>query len=80
MPFPFDEIDTPPFRMSREWDLEHLMGFLGTWSASLRYRTQTGWDPVDEIRDELTAAWGDPRQQRQVTWDLFMRVGRVAQE
>jgi hypothetical protein len=54
------------------------MGFLGTWSASLRYREQTKRDPMDEIRDELTAAWGDPAQDRQVTWELFMRVGRIS--
>ncbi len=64
--FPFDEIDTPPFRMTHEWNLDQLTGFLGTWSASNRYRTQTGREPTDEIRDELTGAWGDPRQERQV--------------
>jgi len=78
IPFPFDEIDTPPFRMTHEWNLDQLMGFLGTWSASLRYRTQTGREPMDEIRDELAGAWGDPQQERQVAWDLFMRVGRIS--
>jgi ubiquinone/menaquinone biosynthesis C-methylase UbiE len=77
VPFPFDEIDAPPFRMTREWNLDHLMGFLGTWSASLRYRTQTGRDPIGEIRDDLTKAWGDPDQDRQIAWDLFMRVGMI---
>jgi ubiquinone/menaquinone biosynthesis C-methylase UbiE len=77
MPFPFDEIATPPFRITHQWDLEHLMGFLGTWSASIRYLEQTGRDPIDEVRDELIVAWGDPRQERQVTWDLYLRVGPV---
>jgi hypothetical protein len=53
------------------------MGFLGTWSASIRYLEQTGRDPIDEVRDELIGAWGDPRQERQVTWDLYLRVGPV---
>jgi ubiquinone/menaquinone biosynthesis C-methylase UbiE len=78
IPFPFDGIDTPPFRMTHEWKLDQLIGFLGTWSASLRYWNKTGRDPIEQIRDELTAAWGDPQQERQVTWDLFMRVGRVS--
>ena len=78
IPFPFDEIATPPFRMSHEWNLDQLTGFLGTWSASNRYRKQTGREPTDEIRDELAGAWGDPRQERQVAWDLFMRVGKVS--
>jgi len=78
IPFPFDEIATPPFRMTHEWNLDQLTGFLGTWSASNRYRTQTGREPTDEIRDELAGAWGDPRQERQAAWDLFMRVGKVS--
>jgi len=77
IPFPFDEIGTPPFRMTKEWNLDKIMGFLGTWSASLRYRAQAGREPMDEIRDELVGAWGDPLQERQVAWDLFMRVGRI---
>ncbi len=78
IPFPFDEIATPPFRMTHEWNLDQLTGFLGTWSASNRYRTQTGREPTDEIRDELAGAWGDPQQERQVAWDLLMRVGKVS--
>jgi ubiquinone/menaquinone biosynthesis C-methylase UbiE len=77
IPFPFDEIDTPPFRMTHEWKLEQLIGFLGTWSASLDYHTQTGREATDEIRDDLAAAWGDSEQVREVAWDLFMRVGRI---
>jgi ubiquinone/menaquinone biosynthesis C-methylase UbiE len=78
MPFPFDEIYMPPFRMTREWNLDHLMGFLGTWSASLRYLTQTGRDPIDKMRKELVGAWGVPGHVRQVSWELFMRVGRIS--
>ena len=77
IPFPFDEIDTPPFRMTHEWKLKQLVGFLGTWSASLRYYTQTGRDATDEVRDDLAEAWGDPEQVREVAWDLFTRVGRI---
>ena len=77
IPFPFDEIHPPPFRMTHEWNLDQLIGFLGTSSASLRYRMQTGHDPMDEIRDKLAAAWGDPSQVRDVSWDLFLRVGRT---
>ncbi len=78
IPFPFDEIDPPPFRMTHEWNLDQLIGFLGTWSASLRYRKQTGRQATDEIRDELAGAWGNPQQERQVSWELFMRVGKVS--
>ena len=77
MPFPFDEIGAPPFRMTQEWDLGQFVGFLGTWSASIRYLDRTGQDPLDEIRDELTAAWGDRHQRREVAFNLHLRIGRI---
>ena len=74
---PFEEIDVPPFRMTHEWNLDQLAGFAGSWSASLRFRNQTGRDPLDELREELKAAWGDPAQERQVVWDLHLRAARI---
>jgi ubiquinone/menaquinone biosynthesis C-methylase UbiE len=76
IPFPFDEIATPPFRMAHEWNLDQLAGFLGTWSASLRYRAETGRDPIDVVRKELESAWGTPQQERRVSWELHLRAGR----
>ncbi|MCP4377042.1 MAG: class I SAM-dependent methyltransferase, partial [bacterium] len=38
LPFPFPELDTPPFAMTARWRLEQLLGYLGTWSATKRYR------------------------------------------
>ena len=77
IPFPFEEIEAPAFHLTQRWNLDRLMGCMGTWSASLRYRNETGHDPIDPIRDELTAAWGDPHEVRQITWDLHLRIGLV---
>jgi len=76
--FPFEEVDSPPFQMVHSWNLDHLLGYLGSWSSVQRYRARTGIDPLDVIRAELEAAWGDPGQTRDVTWPLHLRVGRVA--
>jgi hypothetical protein len=75
--FPFDEMAPPAFEMVHAWDLDHLLGYLGSWSSVQRYRTRTGSDPLEVIRGELTAAWGDPDHARNVTWPLHLRVGRV---
>jgi SAM-dependent methyltransferase len=77
LPFPFDEITPPRFKLEQSWNLNHLAAFMGTWSGSCRHRKATGRDPLGEIRDELAAAWGNSDQQRDVTWDLHLRVGRV---
>lgn len=75
--FPFDELVTPEFRMVHSWDLERMVGYLGSWSSTQRYRKQNGTDPVALIADDLKAAWGDPGQPRDVIWPLHVRVGRV---
>ena len=33
IPFPFDEITTPEFEIKQQWDLEHFIGYLNTWSS-----------------------------------------------
>lgn len=77
IPFPFPEIIAPAFAMEITWDLEHLTGYLGTWSAVREYEKQQGSPPLDVIAGELAAAWGDPRQKRRVRWPLSLRVGRI---
>jgi SAM-dependent methyltransferase len=78
MPFPFAEL-TPPgdFVARARWSLEDALGYLDSWSATQRYRDRTGEDPRSIILPDLAAGWGDPAEVREVTWPLFMRVGRV---
>jgi SAM-dependent methyltransferase len=77
IPFPFPEIIAPAFAMEVDWNMEHLMGYLGTWSAVKEYEKQLGSDPLALIADELAAAWGDPQQGRGIRWPLTLRVGRI---
>jgi SAM-dependent methyltransferase len=76
--FPFEEFAPPRFQMVHSWDLEHLLGYLGSWSSVQRYRTRTGLDPLDLIRADLEAAWGDAQRARDVTWPLHLRVGGIS--
>jgi len=75
LPFPFREIEAPRFEMTAEWTLDHLLGYLGTWSATERYRRVRGEDPLALVADGLRAAWGDPEEARRVRWPLYLRVG-----
>jgi hypothetical protein len=73
--FPFREIPAPDFAMSADWTLEQELGYLGTWSAVSRAASQTGLDPLDQVRPLLEAAW--PRGARlQVRWPIAVRAGR----
>ena len=76
LPFPFDRIATPALAMTARWDLAHVVGFLGTWSAVQRYRDDRGSDPLDVVRDDLVHAWADPGARRELRWPLGILAGR----
>jgi SAM-dependent methyltransferase len=76
LPFPFQEIDSPKFEMTASWNLDHLVGYLRTWSSTQRFIAAKGSDPLKQIIDELGTAWGTPEQTRNVVWPLTLRVGR----
>jgi len=75
LPFPFAEIEMPSFEMIAQWHLEHLVGYLRSWSATQRFIAANDRDPLEAIADDLRAAWGDPEQTRKVVWPLILRVG-----
>jgi SAM-dependent methyltransferase len=77
IPFPFHKIDPPKFEMAAQWNLDHLLGYLGTWSATQRFIAAKGSNPLEQIIDELLDAWGKPQQVRSVIWPLILRVGVI---
>jgi SAM-dependent methyltransferase len=74
--FPFQEIAAPPFEMSVDWTIEHMLGYLRTWSAVTRYVEARGHDPVADFGPELSASWGEGVVRR-VRWPLYFRVGKL---
>lgn len=78
IPFPYDEITPPPFRMETNWTLEQLLGYFSTWSATNRHIKTTGRNPIEPLATELGSAWGDPNVTRRIVWPLALRVGRQA--
>jgi ubiquinone/menaquinone biosynthesis C-methylase UbiE len=77
LPFPFARIDAPAFAMEAEWTLAQLLGYLGTWSATMRYQAARDADPRTALAAELTKLWPHAEQARRVRWPLAVRVGRV---
>jgi SAM-dependent methyltransferase len=75
--FPFAAVEPPAFAMASAWTLADLLGYLSTWSATQRYAAARRADPVDLVRADLAAAWGDADARRTVRWPLHLRVGRV---
>jgi len=76
LPFPFEEILHPSFTMESHWSLIQFAGFLDSWSATQRYKSQKGQHPLGLIWDQLLAAWGGEKETRLVRWPLHFRIGR----
>jgi SAM-dependent methyltransferase len=75
LPFPFHRVDAPRFEMTAQWNLDHLLGYLRTWSSTQRFIAANASDPLEQIIDELRVAWGESQQTRNVTWPLVLRIG-----
>lgn len=77
IPFPFAEIEAPAFALRAAWPLDHVLGYIGTWSALARCRRECGADPLIPLARTLRGLWGDPATTKEVAWPVNMRVGRV---
>lgn len=73
---PFPRLQAPDFELAIDWTLDDLVGYLGTWSAVARYRTDRGDDPLPAVRAALAAAWGEPAEARRVRWPLKLHACR----
>ena len=75
--FPFNEIAPPPFRMEAQWNLDQLLGYFSTWSATNRFIRSTGQNPLSPLAVALERVWGSPATAKTVTWPLSLRVGKI---
>lgn len=77
LPFPFEEITNPVFTMRKNWSLDDLLGLVRSWSAIQRIINGTGKNPIPELEEELLKIWGDRESEKEMAWELIMKVGSV---
>lgn len=75
LPFPYALLDAPVFSMERDWNLDQVMGYMATWSATRLYIKEYGTDPIPDLYNQLKAPWGDPAVRRTIRWPLHLRAG-----
>lgn len=61
------------FSAKYEWTLDHVVGFLNSWSSVLQYIKRHGRNPVEFILPDLRTAWNNST--KTVTFPMFARVG-----
>ncbi len=77
LPFPLLELPAPEFYMKAEWDMNDLIGYLYTWSATQLCQRKNEQNPIDIVRRALARAWGPETTRQTVRWPIYLRLGRV---
>ena len=78
IPFPFDEIVAPRFAMQNRWNLDDVIGYLGTWSSVERFIQQRGDRSGRSNGRRATPRLGRPAADSRLEWPLYLRVGRIS--
>ncbi|MEA5443545.1 class I SAM-dependent methyltransferase [Cyanobium gracile] len=73
---PCEALATPAFAMETFWNLEQLLGYCASWSATARYVAATGSDPLEWIRPAMQRAWGERERQYRLRWPLTLKACR----
>jgi len=75
LPFPFATIDTPAFHIEAAWNLEEVIGYLFTWSATQRYLADNDDDPLVVLKQELQQVWPVPARPKTIHWPIHIQAG-----
>ena len=78
LPFPFEEVAAPEFGRELNWDLDQVLGYVSSWSATARYRKALKEDPVPLLRDSLSAVWPGTGTRVEVRMPLGIRAGKLS--
>ncbi|MBK7850764.1 MAG: methyltransferase domain-containing protein [Bacteroidetes bacterium] len=76
IPFPFQEYTAPDFVNKIQWSLDHLIGYLNTWSAVKHFISKNNYNPLDALMKEIEILWGDSKE-REVRFPLLLRIGKI---
>ncbi|AXQ23740.1 class I SAM-dependent methyltransferase [Acinetobacter wuhouensis] len=77
IPFPFEEIQVPAFKMQYQWTAAQLLKYLSTWSAVKHYceKNPSLDHPLVALAEVLTEAHEDLI----LEFPIFLRVGKLKQ-
>jgi len=74
--FPFDEIGPGKFSIDVAWTLDHLAGYLETWSAARGYIQAHQQNPVTPLILKLRNYWKED-EVKTISFPIFIRLGKI---
>jgi SAM-dependent methyltransferase len=72
---PWPAVDAPALDMRAEWTRDELLGYVSTWSATVKLVQTVGAAPVEALHDALARVWPDD-ERRTIRWPLALRFAR----
>lgn len=73
---PWPPVEPPDLVMTATWTRDELLGYISTWSATVRLVETQGSAAFDELRARVAATWPDD-ERRVIRWPLILRWARV---
>lgn len=74
IPFPFQRMTTHRLHHTFSWQVEHLLGYLNSWSSTQQYIQVHQKNPIDVIETELRALWGE--ELLEVSFPILLKLGQ----
>jgi SAM-dependent methyltransferase len=72
---PWPAVEAPQLEMSAAWTRDELVGYLTTWSATVKLIAARGSGPLDAVNRALAASWPDV-ERRTIRWPLTVKLAR----
>lgn len=72
---PWPPVEAPPVAMTVRWARDELVGYLTTWSATVKLVAARGTGPLDAVASALAAVWPDG-ESREIRWHLTIKLAR----
>lgn len=72
---PWPAVEAPELQMHAEWTRDEMLGYMSTWSATVKLVEAEGPAPVEALHAQLAATWPDD-ERRTIRWPLTLRFAR----
>jgi SAM-dependent methyltransferase len=72
---PWPAVEAPSIEMTATWARDELLGYVQTWSATVKLIECEGPAPVIGLHDRLAGCWPDG-EKRTIRWPLAIRLAR----
>jgi SAM-dependent methyltransferase len=73
--WPWPSVDAPAVDMTAEWTRDELVGYVTTWSATVKLVQTAGPSAFEAFQAKLATVWPD-EERRSVKWPLAIRLAR----